>query len=194
MRARCRRCRAAFEAQRISAIYCSDKCRLASWRKTRRAIARSEVYSPPEVVAAARALFNTIDLDPASCPTANEVVMASRYYSFREDGLTQPWFGRIWANPPYPWAPWVPKLLAEWHGGNVAAIVALATTRVTTAKYFAPLVSASSAILKMDGRIQFWGPRAVSPPEGHELYYFGDDVAGFERHFTHFGKIFRPTA
>jgi hypothetical protein len=119
--------------------------------------------------------------------------MASRYYSFRENGLARPWCGRVWINPPFPWLPWVPKLLAEWHGGNLAAVVALATTRVTTAKYFAPLVAASSAILKMNGRIQFWGPRAASPDEGHELYYFGSDVAGFEQHFARLGKIFRPT-
>jgi hypothetical protein len=114
MRARCRHCRASFEAQRISAVYCSNKCRLASWRKTRRAIARSEFYTPPEVVAAARTLLGAIDLDPASCAAANEVVRASRYYSFREDGLALPWHGRVWINPPFPWLPWVPKLLAEW--------------------------------------------------------------------------------
>jgi hypothetical protein len=92
-----------------------------------------------------------------------------------------------------PWLPWVPKLLAEWRDGNLVAVIALATTRVTTAKYFAPLVAESSAILKMEGRIQFWGPRAAIPDEGHELYYFGDDVAGFERHFAPFGKIFHRT-
>jgi ParB family chromosome partitioning protein len=42
-----------------------------------------------------------IDLDPASCAAANEIVRAATYYTIRDDGLMRPWFGRIWLNPPY---------------------------------------------------------------------------------------------
>ena len=42
-----------------------------------------------------------IDLDPASCAEANKIVQAKQFYSQRDDGLKQPWFGRIWLNPPY---------------------------------------------------------------------------------------------
>jgi hypothetical protein len=185
---RCRHCGTAFAALRTTAMFCSDFCRLKKWRTNRRA--RCEFYSPPDVVEAARALFGgAIDLDPASCKVANEKVMAGRFYSARDDGLSRPWFGRVWINPPFPWAPWVPKLLTERH--NVEAVIALAPTRCTTAKYFQPLVAASAAVLKMNGRIRFWGPNAgASPDDGHELFYFGSDVAGFERYFQPFGCVF----
>lgn len=153
-----------------------------------------DFYSPDAVVDAARVLFGgTIDCDPASSAAANERIRASVFYSIREDGLSQPWRGKVWLNPPYnSWGPWVTKLLSERHCGNLEAAIALCETRVTTAKYFAPLVSASAGILKMEGRLQFWGPAARSPDEGHELYYLGADAAGFALHFGQFGTIFYP--
>ena len=60
-----------------------------------------EHYSPRKIVAPARRLFGgTIDLDPASCTVANETVKATRIYTRADDGLTKPWFGKVWLNPP----------------------------------------------------------------------------------------------
>jgi ParB family chromosome partitioning protein len=187
----CARCAKAFNAQRATAAFCSDYCRLWRWRRQRRLRARVEYYSPRDIVEAARAMYGGIELDPASCKAANEVVRATNFYSIRDNGLALPWYGRIWINPPFPWKPWVPKLLAEWQIGNVEQILALSSTRVTTAKYFNPLIAAAAAILKMNGRIKFWGPSAGdSPDDGHELFYFGPHLAVFQRHFAPFGKIF----
>jgi DNA N-6-adenine-methyltransferase (Dam) len=151
-----------------------------------------DFYSPPPLVDAARMLYGgVIDLDPASHADANENVQASRYYTVEDDGLAQPWHGRIWLNPPYnSWGPWVTKLLAERLTGNVEAAVVLCETRVTTAKYFAPLLAACSARLTIEGRLRFWGPDAARPDEGHEIFYLGPDPAGFAQHFAPFGKIF----
>lgn len=41
----------------------------------------------------------TFDLDPCAAPGAH--VPARTYYTQQDDGLTQPWHGLVWVNPPY---------------------------------------------------------------------------------------------
>lgn len=64
----------------------------------------NERYTPKEVIEPIRAaLGGVINLDPASCWEANKVVKAERYFSpeRNEDGLTMPWYGSMFCNPPY---------------------------------------------------------------------------------------------
>src|SRR5450755_2593785 len=54
------------------------------------------------------ALGLTFDLDVCAPPGGVEWVPALRYFTKEDDGLSQPWEGRVWMNPPYskvtPWA------------------------------------------------------------------------------------------
>jgi hypothetical protein len=56
--------------------------------------------TPSDIVERARTVMGSIDLDPASEPLHNKVVKATRYYTAEDNGLTQPWEGNIFLNPP----------------------------------------------------------------------------------------------
>lgn len=62
--------------------------------------ASPEHYTPSPYTEAARYVLGAIDLDPASCERANSTVRAAQFYSAKDDGLAQPWRGRVFLNPP----------------------------------------------------------------------------------------------
>lgn len=55
-----------------------------------------EWLTPPELIAQ----LGPFDLDPCA-PINRPWPMAARHYTKLEDGLTLPWDGRVWLNPPY---------------------------------------------------------------------------------------------
>ena len=61
----------------------------------------NEWYTPPEVIAAARAVMGGIDVDPATCAGAQRIVQATMWYDKERDGLKHDWPCRVWLNPPY---------------------------------------------------------------------------------------------
>jgi len=67
------------------------------------------------------ALGLTFDLDVACPPEGPINVPAARWYTAADDGLAQPWTGRVWMNPPYsnP-SPWVARFLE--HGNGIALL------------------------------------------------------------------------
>lgn len=93
----------------------------APWGETR------EWFTPPELFDALRLPF---DLDPAS-PMSGPVpwVPAARFYSPRENGLMQPWDGRVWLNPPYgpPGIAFVQRMVA--HADGLMLVPARTETR-----------------------------------------------------------------
>ena len=60
----------------------------------------NEWYTPEYIADPARELMGGIDLDPASCLVANETIKAKTIYDVSDDGLTKPWFGKVFSNPP----------------------------------------------------------------------------------------------
>jgi hypothetical protein len=51
-----------------------------------------DFISPPNLVATTAAFFGgSIDLDPASSESANSIIQADRFFTWRENGLSQPW-------------------------------------------------------------------------------------------------------
>ena len=66
----------------------------------RHSMGTPEWYTPRVYVEAARSVLGGIDLDPASCEEANVTIRASRIYTVEDDGIMQPWLGRVFVNPP----------------------------------------------------------------------------------------------
>jgi hypothetical protein len=63
----------------------------------------------------------TFDLDVCAPPGGIDWIPAARYYTQADDGLLQPWQGRVWMNPPYSTpTPWVERFIG--HAWGVALL------------------------------------------------------------------------
>lgn len=81
-------------------------------------------YTPTVVVELARTLLKRIDLDPATDAEANLVIKATTIYTVAEDGLRQPWTGRVFLNPPGgEHRLWWQKLVTEFAAQHVTEAV-----------------------------------------------------------------------
>jgi hypothetical protein len=107
----------------------------------------TEWYTPPELF---EALGIGFDLDPAAPPGGVPWVPARRHFSRSDDGLSQPWQGRVWLNPPYgrDIGRWLERL-AE-HGDGLALVFARTDT-----KWFYQAFAAATAVCFIRGRLRF---------------------------------------
>lgn len=111
--------------------------------------ASDEWYTPPEIFGA---LGLTFDLDPCS-PGASHWVPARKVYTKSEDGLSQPWSGLVFMNPPFGrrdgHVPWLVRFLD--HGDGVAVVRAY-----TSAGWFhAHVVPRAETLLFPRGKTKF---------------------------------------
>jgi phage N-6-adenine-methyltransferase len=139
MRRKCQTCRKALTASKTGRPrrFCSDRCRVAAWRKRR---AKSRGYmpaslsddwaTPQDVFDRLDARYGPLTLDVAA--TA-ENAKCERYFTRSADGLAQEWTGRVWMNPPYGHAlnAWMRK---AWEASQTTAdlVVCLVPVRSDT--------------------------------------------------------------
>lgn len=153
----------------------------------------NEWYTPSVHLQAARAVLGGIDLDPASSPLANETVGAGQIFTMADDGLNQPWAGKVWLNPPYSQpaiANFAEKLASEWQDGHLESAIAL-THNYTDTAWFHRLATTCSAICFTRGRIGFVNPegKKAAPTQGQAFFYFGQDVDTFADQFGPIGFV-----
>jgi hypothetical protein len=150
----------------------------------------NEWYTPAKYVEAAREVMGGIDLDPASSKLANTVVKAKKYFTEKDDGLSQKWFGRVLNNPPYGdlGPKFVAKLIDEYENGEVSEAVLLVNPR-TDAAWFQNLFDYTLCFT--DHRIKFWkdGGSSDSPTQGSVFVYLGMNKDKFSEVFGQFGAV-----
>lgn len=107
----------------------------------------SDVWlTPPYVIDA----LGPFDLDPCAAPEPRPWPTATRHIAYPRDGLTEPWDGRVWCNPPYSrvWT-WLARLAD--HGNGIALIFA----RTETQGFISQVWERADAILFLAGRLTF---------------------------------------
>lgn len=170
-----------------------EKSKLVADLKSSR---HNEWFTPERYVVSARRVMGGIDLDPASCAAAQETVGAGVYYDKSDDGLLQPWFGRVWLNPPYgrQAGAFVARALAAYSSGEVEAVVLLLNGYSYQTLWFQPLFA--YPICWHRGRVDFHTPQEGSGGAAHgtALVYLGLEPDAFAREFAQYGPITQPFA
>lgn len=159
----------------------------------------NEHYTPAPYVDAARDLMGWIDLDPASCEQANRTVRATKIHTAEDDGLAQPWAGRVWLNPPYGRGDggesnqkrWTESVIGRYERDEIDQAVVLVGAR-TGEKWFQLLWY--YPICFTDHRIAFESPGGAGdqPTQGSALVYLGHEIERFVKIFSQFGQCVIP--
>ena len=77
-------------------------------------VTKDDYYTPKFVF---DALGIEFDLDVCAPPGGVPWIPAKRYFTKADDGLNQPWEGRVWMNPPYSQVtPWAQRFIAHANG------------------------------------------------------------------------------
>jgi hypothetical protein len=118
------------------------------------------------------------DLDPASSPEAYRLNQSAKcFYTAQENGLKQPWIGRIWLNPPYS-NPLIQQFLIKMAEHNNG--IALVFSKIE-AKWFHDIVFHHATAVKfLYNRIQFYRPdgtKGMQPRNGSMLVAYGKENA-----------------
>ena len=121
----------------------------------------AEHYTPDHVIELVRRFFpDGIDLDP--CADPGKRVPAHTHYCQADNGLSLPWSGHVYMNPPYgrQIGGWIRKAIDEVQSGRAREIVALLPVRTDT-KWFAMLRDFPVCLVR--GRLTFVGNDASAP-------------------------------
>ena len=128
--------------------------------------------------------MGVIDLDPCSNSHKFPNVPAVKHYTAEDNGLVQPWEGRIFLNPPFGHCVerWFSKLYQERSTGRTTEAIVLWKSATETAAW-KTLTAISCRVCFPSARIRFAGPAGDSGPGptfSPALFYVGNGPEWFE--------------
>jgi hypothetical protein len=159
--------------------------------------ATPEWYTPPPYIEMVRSVLGTIDLDPASNDVAQTWIQAGTYYTKEQDGLIQPWFSRVYCNPPYG-SPevrlmaqrFLEKAIACYQDGDIE--VAILLLNRSEAQWYKELSAQVTAICEVTRRINFIDENGIpqkSPRYYSDFLYLGGEPERFQEVFSAVGTV-----
>jgi len=155
----------------------------------------NEWYTPDVFIEAVKGVMGNIDLDPASSDIANQTVKAKTFFTKEEDGLSQPWTGRIFLNPPYA-QPLIQqfsdKLCSVWGAGKIKEAIIL-VNNATETLWFQNIAVQASTVCFVRSRVRFLDIEGNpgAPLQGQAILYLGNKITPFYHHFNRFGVILK---
>jgi len=145
-----------------------------------------EWYTPAEIIRS----LGDFDLDPATSAEAYRINQSAKYiYTLTEDGLKQPWNGRVWLNPPYsnPLAKRYLEKMAEHNNG-----IALVFSKIETKWFHDVVLGHATAVKFLYERTRFFRPdgtKGMQPRNGSMLVAYGIENAVILMNNTLKGKF-----
>jgi len=151
----------------------------------------NEWYTPPDYIEAARDFMGGIDLDPATSEIANRTVRAAQIFTAEDNGLLQPWHGRVWMNPPYASelvGRFAAKLCEHVDAGDVTAAAVLVNNSTET-QWFQVMAARAHSICFPLKRVRFLDPdgKPGAPLQGQAVIGIGGGTGDFLYAFRGFG-------
>jgi len=118
--------------------------------------------TPPELFAQLAAEFGPFDLDVAA---SDELHLCDAYFTKELDGLSLPWFGTCWCNPPYGRGikAWLRKAFAEVAAGRARRVVFLIPAATSTKWWHRMIVPNAAVVRLLEGRLTFVGATSCAP-------------------------------
>lgn len=132
-------------------------------------------HTPPEILEILYGVFRQFDLDPCSPSSDRRIapVKARVRFTIADDGLSLPWFGRVFMNPPYgrELPRWTAKARKEVAAQRARVVAAILPSRTDTRWWHTDLVG-HAHIGFLQGRIRF-GDGAQAAPFGSAIVVWG---------------------
>lgn len=154
-----------------------------------------DYFTPAAIVDAAREAMGDIDLDAASHWAANKIHRIPNYFDTTRSAFENPWFGRVWLNPPYGEnEPWFREIEHWVTTGGVEQLCMLSPVWAFTTKIARPVMDLTSAMILLSPTPTFWGNALgrTGANHPHAIIYIGNHATRFREAFRPFGMPLQP--